>query len=128
MAPIIFEVQNKIDFTGLFSVKDSEDNHIECDLIGNGDDHTPIHFHVDHNNLLSTGDILYFNADSKKLRLSKPVVQNTHCAGHNSRSQREQRRSQGGRSLCFKTGKKQRSLWKSYLEASHGPRNLINVK
>ena len=31
MAPIIFEVQNKIDFTGLFSVKDSEDNHIECD-------------------------------------------------------------------------------------------------
>ena len=69
MEPIIFEVQNKIDFTGLFSVKDSEDNHIECDLIGNGDDHIPINFHVDHNNLLSAGDILYFNADSKKLRV-----------------------------------------------------------
>ena len=69
MEPIIFEVQNKIDFTGLFSVTDSEDYHIVCDFIGNGDNYTPIHFHVDHNNLLSIGDILYYHSDSKKLRV-----------------------------------------------------------
>jgi His-Xaa-Ser system radical SAM maturase HxsC len=67
MQPTVFEAQNEIDLSGLYIIKDSFEKYIDCQQINN--EQRNYKFNVNHNNLLTKGDIFLYYSDSKKINV-----------------------------------------------------------
>ena len=68
MQPTVFEAQNKINISGLYIIKDSFEKYIDCQQIKN--EQRNYKFNVNHNNLLTKGDIFLYYSDSKKINVN----------------------------------------------------------